>query len=206
MLKSKIRNIIFDLGNTLVYYDFRYFYEGVSRLEKKLQPVALQRFITEKKLGDKLCTGKIHPKQAFRIIKKKFNMKIGYNDFIYLYANIFWENTYMKNFLEKITKYGEFKIVLLSNTDIVHFGFIKKNFPYVNLIRYKVLSYKTGMLKPSKKIFLYTLKKYKFLKNETLLIDDLKPNIEVAASLGIKTLRYKSHKQFIKKFNTITKN
>jgi haloacid dehalogenase superfamily, subfamily IA, variant 3 with third motif having DD or ED len=205
MPKSKIKNIIFDLGNTLVYYDFWYFYDGVSRLEKKLQPAALCRFISEKKLGDKLCMGKILPRQAFRIIKKKFDLKTGYKDFIYLYADIFWENTYMKNFLEKLIKDNKFKVVLLSNTDIVHFNFINKNFPYVNLIRNKVLSYKTGMMKPSKKIFLHTLKKYKFVKSETLLIDDMKANIDAASSLGLHALHYKSHRQFLKKFNILTK-
>lgn len=205
MPKAKIKNIIFDLGNTLVYFDFWYFYDGVSRLEKKLNPASLQRFIIEKKLGDKLCTGKILPKQAFRIIKKKFEMKIGYKDFIYLYSDIFWENTPMKNFLEKIIRENIYKVVLLSNTDIIHFNFINKNFPYVNLIRNKVLSYKAGLMKPSKRIFLHTLKKYKFAKSETLVIDDMRPNIAAASSLGLQTLHYKSHKQFLKRFNSLTK-
>lgn len=205
MLNAKIKNIIFDLGNTLVFFDFAYFYEGVSRLEKNLKPEALRKFISEKKLGDRLCMGKILPKQAFRIIKKKFDMKIGYNDFIYLYADIFWENSPMKNFLEKIIKDRKYKIVLLSNTDIIHYKFINKNFPYMNLIKNKVLSFKVGMMKPSKRIFLYTLRKYKFAKNETLVIDDVRENIAAAASLGIRTLHYTTHKQFVRKFSVLTK-
>jgi FMN phosphatase YigB (HAD superfamily) len=191
MLNAKIKNIIFDLGNTLVFFDFAYFYEGVSRLEKNLKPEALRKFISEKKLGDKLCMGKILPKQAFRIIKKKFDMKIGYNDFIYLYADIFWENSPMKNFLEKIIKDRKYKIVLLSNTDIIHYKFINKNFPYINLIKNKVLSFKVGMMKPA--------------KNETLVIDDMRENIAAAASLGIRTLHYTTHKQFVRKFSALNK-
>ena len=205
MQQTTIKNIIFDLGNTLVYFDFWYFFDGVSRLEKKLNPTHLQKFIIEKKLGDKLCVGKINHKQAFRIIKKKFELKISYKDFIYLYADIFWENTPMKNFLEKIIREKKFKVILLSNTDSVHFTFVNKNFPYINLIRNKVLSYKVGMMKPSPRIFQHTIKKFRLIKSETLLIDDMASNVRVASSLGLKAIHYKSHKQFLKRFNSLTR-
>jgi HAD superfamily hydrolase (TIGR01509 family) len=60
-------------------------------------------------------------------------------------------------------------------------------------------------MKPSKKIFLYTLRKYKFAKNETLVIDDMRENIAAAASLGIRTLHYTTHKQFVRKFSALNK-
>ena len=100
MKNPEIKNIIFDLGNTLVCFDYCYFYDGVSKLEKKINARKFKKYFTDNKFDLKIGSGKINIKQAFTILKKKFNMKIGYTDFYYLYCDIFWENTLMKNFLE----------------------------------------------------------------------------------------------------------
>lgn len=196
----RIKNIIFDLGNTLVYYDYSYFYDGLYRLERNLNPNKLKRFYLEKDLGNKLCKSKLKHKNFFKILKKKFDLKTGYSDFTRLYCDIFWENTNMKNLLEKLSKNKKCKLFLLSNTDPKHIKFVDKNFPYISLLKKRVLSFKTGMIKPDRKIFIYTLNKYKLLPEETLLIDDLKKNVVSARSLGINSIHYTTHRSFLKQF------
>lgn len=205
MSETKIKNIIFDLGNTLVYFDFNYFYDGVARLEKKLNPVAMKKFIAEKQLGNKLCKGTLKHKEFFRILKKKFNLKIGFNDFIYLYTDIFWSNNSMKGFLEKLSRTRRFRLYLISNTDSYHINFIDKNFPFVRLLKNRVLSYRVGSIKPQRKIFLEALKKFRINKEETLLIDDMKDNCETARKLGMSAIQYKSHPAFLKQFTKLIK-
>ncbi len=205
MSETKIKNIIFDLGNTLVYFDFSYFYDGVARLEKKLNPAAMKRFIAENKLGDKLCKGTLNHKEFFRILKKKFNLKIGFSDFIYLYSDIFWSNNSMKGFLEKLSRTRRFRLYLLSNTDSYHINFIDKNFPFVRLLKNRALSYKIGSIKPQRKIFLEALKKFGINKEETLLIDDMKDNCEAARKIGISAIQYKTHSAFLKQFTKLIK-
>ena len=201
-----IENIIFDLGNTLVYFDFCYFYDRIAHLEKKLNPSKFRKFINDKKLGIKLTKGTLDHKTFFRILKKKFDLKIGYDDFKYFYSDVFWINNQMKNFLDKISMIKKYKLFLLSNTDALHMNFIDKNFPFVGVLKNRVLSYKVGMIKPQKVIFRYTLKKYNLNPEKTLIIDDIKENILSASSLGIKTILYKNHRSFIKKFSALAKN
>ncbi len=201
-----IENIIFDLGNTLVYFDFCYFYDRIAHLEKKLNPSKFRKFINDKKLGIKLTKGTLDHKTFFRILKKKFDLKIGYDDFKYFYSDVFWINNQMKNFLDKISRIKKYKLFLLSNTDALHMNFIDKNFPFVGVLKNRVLSYKVGMIKPQKVIFRYTLKKYNLNPEKTLIIDDIKENILSASSLGIKTILYKNHRSFIKKFSALAKN
>lgn len=205
MKRSCVKNIIFDLGNTLIYFDYEYFYEGVSRLEKKLNTNKLKNFIKERKLGDKLCKGTLEPKDFFRILKRKFDLRIGYSDFIYLYSDIFWVNTQMRNFLEKIVNVKRFRVFLLSNTDPVHMNFVNKNFPFVKLIKNKVLSYKVGLLKPQRKIFEYIVRKYNLNKNETVLVDDIAVNVRVAVKLGLHGIKYTTHKKFLSQFTRIAR-
>jgi len=203
--KPCIRNIIFDLGNTLVYFDFSYFYNCLSEREKKLNPNKFRRFIINHELDLKLTTGRIQPKDLFRKLKRKFDLKTGYNDFIYFYSDIFWVNPNMKKFVEKISRIKKYRLYLLSNTDAPHFNFILKNFPFVRILKNRVLSYKVHMHKPQKKIFVHTLEKYGLLPHETVLIDDMKENAAAAQALGMKTIVYRNHKKFTSEFSKIVK-
>jgi glucose-1-phosphatase len=203
--KGPIENIIFDLGNTLVYFDFCYFYDRVALHEKNLNARTFKNFIHTKKYGLKITRGTLSIKDLFKILKKKFRLKIGYSDFLYFYSDIFWVNGPMKTFVEKIARIKQFKIFLLSNTDPAHINFIDKNFPFVKLIKKRVLSYKVKMNKPQKKIFQHTLQKFNLDPEKTLLIDDMKDNVRISETLGIKTIHYKNHKAFLKQFSKLNK-
>jgi putative hydrolase of the HAD superfamily len=205
LYKSCIKNIIFDLGNTLVYFDFSYFYNGIAEREKKLNALKFKKYIVDNKIDIKLITGRLSHKDFFRKLKKKFDLRIGYDDFIFFYSDIFWVNPNMKKFLEKISRIKKYKLYLLSNTDSPHITFIDNNFPFVRLIKKRVLSYKVHMAKPQKKIFKYTIEKFKLLPEETVLVDDMKDNILSAQSFGIKTILYKNHRKFTSEFSRLVK-
>jgi FMN phosphatase YigB (HAD superfamily) len=201
----KIKNIILDLGNTLVYFDYCYFYDGVSKLEKKTNARKLKKYYVDNDFDILIGSGKLSIKQAFKILKKKFKLRIGFSDFYYLYCDIFWENTAMKDFLESKLLDSGYKLFMLSNVDSAHINFIDHNFPYVKLIKKRVLSYKARAVKPDKKIYKYLIKKFEINPEETIFIDDLKKNILTAKSLGFYSIHYTSHKRFFKEFNKLTK-
>lgn len=206
MNKGPIENIIFDLGNTLVYFDFCYFYDRVALHEKNLNARSFKNFIISRKYDLKITRGTLSIKDFFKILKRKFKLKIGYSDFLFFYSDIFWVNMQMKIFLEKIAHIKKFNILLLSNTDPVHINFIDRNFPFVRLLKKRVLSYKVRLNKPQKKIFLYALQKYKLDPGKTLLIDDVKENVRVSETLGMKAIHYKNHRTFLKQFSKLNKN
>jgi glucose-1-phosphatase len=203
--KGPIENIIFDLGNTLVYFDFCYFYDRVALHEKNLNARSFKNFIINRKYDLKISRGTLSIKDFFKILKRKFKLKIGYSDFLFFYSDIFWVNTQMKIFLEKIARIKRFNILLLSNTDSAHINFIDKNFPFVKLIKKRVLSYKVKLNKPQKKIFQLILQKYNLDPCKTLLIDDVKENVRISEMLGMKAIHYKNHKTFLKQFSRLNK-
>lgn len=204
MKSREIKNIIFDLGNTLVYFDYCYFYDGVSRLEKKVSAGRLKKYFTDNRFDIKIGSSKLDIKQAFRIFKKKFNLRISYADFHFLYCDIFWENAQMKNFLENKLIDSGYKLFMLSNVDSSHINYIDHNFPYVKLIKKRVLSYKVKAVKPNKKIYNYIIEKHNLIPEETVFIDDLKANILAGKLHKFKTIHYTSHKRFLKEFHDLT--
>lgn len=205
MEKPKIKNIIFDLGNTLIFFDHAYFYDGLANIEKGLNANKLKKFITDKQLDIKIAKGRITGKEFFKAVKKKFDIKTGYNDFMYLYCDVFWENKPMIKLLETLVDERKYKIFLLSNTDPCHFSFILKNFPSINLIKNKVLSYKVNALKPEKKIFTGIAARFKINPEDSVFIDDIKPYLVAAGKLKFNTIHYTTHKSFLKQFSRLIK-
>ncbi len=205
MPASKIKNIILDLGNTLVYFDYCYFFDGVARLEKRVHARKFKKYFADNKFDSKIGCNRLNIKQTFKILKKKFGLRISYSDFHYLYCDIFWENSQMKNFLESKLLDSNYKIFLLSNVDSSHINFIDNNFPYVRLIKKRILSYKVKAIKPDKKIFKHLIQKYNIKPEESVFIDDVKHNILSAKALSFNTIHYTSHKRFSTEFNKLVK-
>ena len=198
-----IKNIIFDLGNTLVYFDHNIFFDGVARIEKTFNVNNFRGYIKNNKLDLKLATSNISHRKVYNLLKKEFDIKTNYSDFIHIHNDVFWENINMKDFLSKISNDRRFELFMLSNTDSEHIKFLNINFPYINVIKRRVLSFMVKMLKPDRRIFQYVIKKHNLNPEETLFIDDLKENVLSAENLGIKTLHYTSHTIFLKQFYKI---
>jgi FMN phosphatase YigB (HAD superfamily) len=200
----RIKNIVFDLGNTLVFFDYEYFFDGVYKLERKLKPATLKKYFRDNRLDIHIGTGRTNIRDSFRKLKKKHDLSIGFDDFHTLYCDIFWENTKMKHFLEDKLLDSGLKLFMLSNVDSSHINFINNNFPYVRHIKRRVLSYKVNAVKPEKKIYRHLIDTMNLNPAESLFIDDLKPNIIAAVSLGFNTIHYSSHNKFLKEFRDIT--
>ena len=91
-------------------------------------------------------------------------------------------------------KYGErIRIVLLSNTNPIHFPVCRKRYFESNgysvsdYLDYLYLSYEMHMSKPDENIFLALLASENVQAEECLFFDDGKSNIEVASQLGFRT-------------------
>ena len=188
-----------------MFFDYCYFYDGVAKLEKNVNARKLKKYFTDNKFDSKIGSGKLNIKQAFKILKKKFNLRISYADFYYLYCDIFWENSAMKNFLENKLLDSKYRLFMLSNVDSSHINFIDNNFPYVKNVKKRILSYKVKCIKPDRKIYDHVLNRFNIDPAESLFIDDLKNNILTAKAFGFNTIHYTSHKRFLKEFNKLTK-
>jgi epoxide hydrolase-like predicted phosphatase len=83
-----------------------------------------------------------------------------------------------------------YRLVLLSNTDVKHFAFIRGEFPEMFFFDEYVLSYEVGLMKPDPRIYEIALEKAKARAGECVFIDDLEENIEAAAKMGIHTIHF----------------
>lgn len=95
-------------------------------------------------------------------------------------------------YLEDLKK--SYRIFLLSNTNEIHRIKFHRDFeadfgyPLDELFEQNFYSHKMGLRKPDPQIFLEVLEEADLVPEETLFIDDMEENIEVAKSLGMKVL------------------
>jgi putative hydrolase of the HAD superfamily len=69
---------------------------------------------------------------------------------------------------------------------------IERTFDWIHRFDVLVWSCQLGIVKPNAAIYRYTLNKLGTLPEETLFIDDKRPNVEAARALGIQAIEYSS--------------
>jgi len=185
-----IKTIFCDLGNVIVFFDNHKIAEGLAKYSNKDEKY-IYKFFLESIARKGFDKGNISPTQFFMNFKNNLNLKIDFKRFKKLWCSCFLGlNKDMEKLLKKLKK--NYKLVLLSNTDTIHFTYIKNKYKLLNIFDDYVLSYKLGYKKPNPLIYQYALKKTKVLPNEILYIDDILEFVKAAKFLGIKSVQYKN--------------
>jgi len=133
-------------------------------------------------------TGKTEPEDFYREVIHKLEAKIGQDTFFQIYNDVFSPNPPVLDLLRRLKTNN--KLILLSNTDVERFGFIKKKFPEIFLFDDYILSYEVGYIKPHPEIYIEALKKARVRAEECVFLDDLPENIERAQRLGMNVILY----------------
>jgi len=94
-------------------------------------------------------------------------------------------------FVEQLARSGQYKLLLLSNTNALHMERVRQQMGAERFQRFRdafdafYLSHEMGMRKPDREIFEYALTENRLLPEETLFVDDLPENTRAASLLGI---------------------
>jgi len=108
----------------------------------------------------------------------------------------------MVKLLYKLKK--NYTLILLSNTDEIHFAYCTKNYKVLGIFDDFILSYKIGCKKPNPFIYLCALRKAKALPSKVLYIDDIASYVTAARLFGIRAIQYKNFEKLkngLKKIN-----
>lgn len=93
------------------------------------------------------------------------------------------------DFIKNLKKRGDFKLILLSNTNELHIEWVKKHIPEYEEFKACFdefyLSHEINLRKPDTEIFEFILSENQLQANETLFIDDTKEHTISAAHRGI---------------------
>lgn len=179
---SKIKVIVFDLGNVLIPVHIERIRENLEKIDIGLGERFRSRFQNNLDVHDKYERGALSDDEFLNVMMEWTEHKLDKEKFSLIYSDIFSLNTEVVSLLPKLKE--NYRLILLSNTDYLHkkYGWIKYDF--IKYFDKLILSFEAGSRKPEDKIYLAVEEFTKEKPEHHLFIDDLELNIKKAIDLG----------------------
>jgi putative hydrolase of the HAD superfamily len=187
MSSSRIRGIFFDLGNVLVSLDSDAFARKMISLTG-LNLEQLRSFFAGKSVLDYEC-GRVNDDEFLLGLCNRAGVEITRKDFTDAWTCMFRDTTLIsEDLLKELAR--KYQLWAISNTNKMHFEFIREHYRFLEHFRGWSLSYQVGAAKPDPAIFRHALANSAIAASEALLIDDQVINVESARSLGFDAIQF----------------
>lgn len=190
-----LKAICFDLGNVLIFFDWKIAENRLNEIEPDLGYCTTQFLKNNRELIVKLEKGKISDDEFLTQVKNHINSKIDKITLAKIYSEIFWENKVLTSLLPRL--HQKYNLYLLSNTNAIHKKYGWEKFKFLNNFDKLFLSHELGYIKPEKDIYQRVIDETKINPNEILYIDDVKEFVEAARECGWNTFHFSSNESLI---------
>lgn len=203
MPEVRIKVILFDLGNVLVDLDLRPAVERISSFCSK-GPDEILKFFFDSGATNSFEKGELSAEGFYKQAKDILDLKLGYESFVPIWNEVFFfssKNRAVYHIANRLKK--NYRISLLSNTNILHYRYIKDNFPIFNVFEKLFLSFEIGAVKPDKVIYQKAIKALGVLPENIFYTDDRPELVNSASGLGIKSFVFTSVEQLIKDLSSL---
>jgi len=181
--------ITFDLGNVLVRADHGRFCRGLAEVAG-LSPEEVFEAVFASDLEPALDTGRLSPREFYRQVMDHFRVSLPYPRFCDLWNDIFDPMEGMEEVVEHLM--GRYALFMLSNTNPLHFHYIRAKFPVVRHFPHCLLSYEVGSRKPQGEIYQALIARAGEPPGRILYLDDKLPFVEAARAQGLVAWQFTS--------------
>ncbi len=186
-----IKAIIFDLGNTVVPFDYTRGFSGIARFTSC--PVdEMRRRVAATDLAQRFETGKLSAGGFVREFSELLELRpVAYDEFCEIWCSIFLPETNIPE--QMIARLRDnYRLVLLSNTNEIHFSMIWEKYPLVHHFHELVLSHRIGAMKPAAKIYRAAVERAGCHPEECFFTDDVPAYVEAARLQGLDAVQFHS--------------
>ena len=179
-----IKNIIFDFGQVLVYFQTKYMVDTFTENEEDRK--LLSQVVFDRLYWDRLDSGTISNEETVKLCKERLPKRLHdlcekiYYGWIYNIPEI----EGMRELLKYLKATYNVKLYLLSNIS-KYFSSHKDEIPILKELDGYVFSGEIGITKPSDEIFNHLLEKFNLKAEECIFVDDRIDNIEGAIRNGL---------------------
>lgn len=185
-MADQIKVLLFDLGRVLVDFDHSRSAERLAAFCAKT-PAQIYDLFFESKITIAFESGKISPQDFYFQVKELLDLKLSYASFEPIWNDIFFLSAKNRSvFGLANTLRANYKIAMLSNINILHYEYLKKNFPVFGVFDRVFLSFQLGLIKPEKEIYNLVIRQLKVGPQEIFYTDDRPELVQSAKSLGIR--------------------
>ena len=190
--KRMHKAVIFDLGKVLVPFDFM---RGYQALEPHCpHPAAeIRSRIAATGLVEPLEKGLIAPRDFVDRLSRALDLHIGYDEFCRIWSCIFFGQLIPDAVLESLA--ARYRLLLLSNTNQIHFEMIRQHYPLIHHFHHLILSYEVHAMKPEPEIFRAAVARAGCRPEECFYTDDIGSFVEAARREGLDAVQFESAAQ-----------
>lgn len=184
-----IEVIVFDLGKVVFDFDISKLSSGFSESSTKTYQDVNNILFNHWEIVAEYEKGRVSSKVFYENVMKALDMKISYFKFCDIWNDIFTPFEDVTAFIPLLSKH--YKLSLLSNTNDLHFEFLKNKYP--NIFKYFTnyhLSYQMNTRKPEEEIYKKTIAFYNVEPKKIFFTDDLSVNIDKAKEMKISAFKF----------------
>ncbi|HNV85965.1 MAG TPA: HAD family phosphatase [Candidatus Omnitrophota bacterium] len=191
---------LMDLGNVLVKFDHGILARDLAKLSGRPIMAIVSQFISSG-LGELYDRGKISSEEFLSEVIKSLKLPLGAEELKNLWCNIFSENPGMESLVERIKR--KYPIWVISDTNELHFEYVKEKFSVLRLVDGFILSYQVGELKPHPRLFEEALRRSRSEASKTFFADDRGELVRAASKLGFHAFRFRDAASFEKELSRL---
>lgn len=188
-----IRTIIFDLGKVLVPFDFERGFAAIAPF-CSCPPPEIRKRLAATDLVNRFESGLVEPSDFVAQLQEMLDMRAGYQEFCTAWSSIFLPETLIPE--SWVAALGErYRLLLLSNTNAIHFEMIRESYPIVRHFDGLVLSYEVKAMKPSPRIYEAAMAKAGCRAAECFYTDDIAEYVAAGRAAGMDAVQFVSAEQ-----------
>ena len=186
---SEIRLIVSDFGGVICSFDYRIFCDRLAQRTGRTADQIFAAVFTGSLQGD-FESGKLSGRAYHRAVMARLGADVSYEEFFPMYGDIFTEIPATCELLRRL--HGRYPLYLLSDTNEIHFGYVRGTVEVLRLFDQFVVSYEVGAMKPDPRIYQEALRRSGLPASACVFVDDREVNVLGAARAGIHALRFES--------------
>jgi glucose-1-phosphatase len=188
-----IKTILFDLGNVMIPFDFKLAYARMAELcACRIEEISPR--IRATGLVGPFEKGEIAAEPFVRELSAALNVNVSYQEFCNWWSSVFLKETLVSEAL--LAGLGsKYRMLVLSNTNPIHFAMVKEAYPLLRHFDDYVLSYEVKAVKPEEKIYKEAIARAQCSPGECFFTDDLTVNVEAARQQGMDAVQFLSAEQ-----------
>jgi putative hydrolase of the HAD superfamily len=184
--------IIFDLGKVLVPFDYMRGYRALEGLCPHPIP-EIRRRIASCGLVEQLEKGLIDPRDFVVQFSAALDLQVDYDAFCEIWGSIFTGQLIPDQVLASLA--ARYRLLLLSNTNRIHFQTIREKYGFLDLFHDLVLSFEVHAMKPEPEIFHAAIARAGCRPEECFYTDDIEAFVLAARQQGIDAVQFESAEQ-----------
>jgi glucose-1-phosphatase len=178
-----IRTLLFDLGNVLFYFSHDRMCAQIAQV-CGVPDARLREILFGQGLQRQFERGELSEEAFHKTLQKAVGRSVDLDALRRAGSDIFVPNEELIALLDRWKGAG-YRLVLLSNTCVTHYDWVRRHFDALERFDDFVLSYKVGAVKPEDAIFRTALQKIRCEPGECFYTDDITDYIARARSFGI---------------------